>query len=79
MSLQNLNYAMRLNEIDVPTLFMTGVSDHSAPPAIAKAMHELVSGSACTIIDPASHLSNMENPLQFNHALATHLDSASQR
>ena len=79
LALQKLNYMPRLGEITLPTLFMTGASDRSTPPEAARAMHEKVSGSTCIIVDPASHLSNMENPDQFDRALAEHLDSVGQK
>ena len=78
LALQKLNYIQRLGEITLPTLFMTGASDHSTPPEAAKAMHGLIKGSTCVIVDPASHISNMENPGQFDRALAEHLDSIKQ-
>ena len=30
----------------------------------------------CVIVDPASHISNMENPAQFDAALVAHLERA---
>lgn len=75
-ALQHLNYAPRLDEIEVPCLFMTGASDQSTPPEASRAMHEAVPGSTCVIVDPASHISNMENPEQFDRALFDHLERA---
>jgi len=75
-ALQQLNYAPRLGEIGVPCLFMTGASDQSTPPDASRAMHEAVPGSTCVIVDPASHISNMENPEQFDRALFEHLERA---
>ncbi len=76
LALQHLNYAPRLGEIKVPCLFMTGASDQSTPPEASRAMQEAVPGSTCVIVDPASHISNMENPEQFDGALFDHLERA---
>ena len=76
LALQQLNYAPRLGEIGVPCLFMTGASDQSTPPEASRAMHEAVPGSTCVIVDPASHISNVENPEQFDRALFDHLERA---
>ena len=75
-ALQGLNYLPRLGEISVPSLFMTGASDGSTPPASSQQMHAAVPGSQCVILDPASHISNMENPAQFDAALFAHIEAA---
>ena len=73
---QTLDFEDRLGEITLPVLFMAGASDRSCPPEAARAMHDRVAGSACVILDPASHISNLENPAQFNAALLAYLDRA---
>jgi len=75
-ALQGLNYLPRLGEISVPSLFMTGRSDGSTPPAASEQMHAAVPGSRCVIVDPASHISNLENPAQFEAALFAHIEAA---
>ena len=75
-ALRGLNYLPRLGEISVPSLFMTGKSDGSTPPVASEQMHAAVSGSQCVIVDPASHISNLENPAQFDAVLFAHLDAA---
>lgn len=72
-ALQKLDFENRLGEIDLPVLFMAGESDRSCPPEAARAMHGRVAGSQCVILAPASHLSNLENPAQFDAGLAAHL------
>ena len=76
-ALQGLNYLPRLGEIKVPSLFMTGATDGSTPPECSRQMQEGVPGSQCVIVDPASHISNLENPEQFDAALFAHLERAS--
>lgn len=75
-ALQGLNYLPRLGEIEVPSLFMTGASDGSTPPECSRQMQAAVSGSECVIVTPASHISNLENPADFDAALFAHLDRA---
>jgi 3-oxoadipate enol-lactonase len=56
----------RLSEIKVPVLIMVGNEDKITPPAAARFMHEIIEGSLLKIIDHAGHLSNLENPDEFN-------------
>ena len=55
-----------LPEIKVPVLIMVGKRDKITPPAAAEFMHEKIKGSLLRIIDHAGHLSNLENPDEFN-------------
>jgi len=59
----------KLHEIKVPVLIMVGREDEITPPDVALSMHEKIKGSTIHIIDHAGHLSNMENPEQFNNQL----------
>lgn len=76
-SLYNTLYALaarketcsKLNEIKVPVLIMVGKEDEITPPDVALSMHKKIKSSTIQIIDHAGHLSNMENPDQFNEQL----------
>jgi 3-oxoadipate enol-lactonase len=59
----------KLNEIKVPVLIMAGKEDKLTPPAAAQLMHEKIKDSFLNIIDHAGHLSNIENPDEFNFQL----------
>lgn len=59
----------RLPEIKVPVLIMVGSEDIITPPAAAEFLHERIKGSSLHIIEHAGHLSNMENPVEFNSEL----------
>ena len=72
-ALQSHDYRDGLAGIAVPCLFMTGAADTSTPPECAREMAEAVPGAECVIVDPASHISNLENPAQFDTALFAHL------
>lgn len=75
-ALQKLDYREGMASITVPALFMTGASDGSTPPEASREMADLVPGSKCVIVDPASHISNIENPEQFDAALFAHIGAA---
>jgi 3-oxoadipate enol-lactonase len=53
-------------EINIPVLIMVGKEDKLTPPSAATFMHEKIKGSLLKILDHAGHLSNMENPEEFN-------------
>lgn len=59
----------KLHEIKVPVLILVGKADEITPPDVALAMHEKIKSSTIHSIDHAGHLSNMENPKQFNNQL----------
>jgi len=55
-----------LSEIKVPVLIMVGKEDKLTPPAAAMFLYEKIKGSLLRIIDHAGHVSNLENPEEFN-------------
>lgn len=59
----------KLSEIMTPVLIMVGKEDKITPPAAAQLMHEKINDSLLNIIVHAGHLSNIENPLEFNNHL----------
>ncbi len=74
-ALKNLDYVSRLGEIALPALFIAGAQDTGTPPEGARAMHAAVAGSRYVELDPAAHLSNLEQPAAFNEALLAFLAS----
>jgi 3-oxoadipate enol-lactonase len=64
-----------LSEIKVPVLIMVGNEDKITPPAAARFMHEKIKGSLLKIIDHAGHLTNLENPDEFNVQLKKFVES----
>jgi 3-oxoadipate enol-lactonase len=58
-----------LSKIQVPTLILVGDQDPVTPPAASESMHQLITGSELHVLSIAAHLSNLENPEEFN----THL------
>ncbi|MET4576666.1 3-oxoadipate enol-lactonase [Ottowia thiooxydans] len=61
-----------IGRIATPTLLLAGASDPVTTVADAEAMCAVISGSKLAVV-PASHLSNLEAPQAFEHALATFL------
>jgi 3-oxoadipate enol-lactonase len=75
-ALQTLDLLPRLGGVTAPTLFVSGADDVATPPDSMRAMHEAVAGSQFVLIDPAGHLSNIENPGDFMAAVGPFLLAA---
>lgn len=58
-----------LPQIKIPTLIMVGEHDQITPPAAVLAMQEKIPNAQLHIISQAGHLSNLENPEEFNQKL----------
>lgn len=69
----------KLSEIRVPVLIMVGKEDKITPPAAAQFMHEKIKGSSLHILEHAGHLSNIENPGEFNSTLMTFIGSVNTK
>jgi len=59
----------RLQDINIPVLIMVGKEDKITPPEAAQMMHEKIEDSVLKIIEHAGHLSNIENPSEFNNQI----------
>jgi pimeloyl-ACP methyl ester carboxylesterase len=64
-----------LPRILAPTLIIVGSEDKLTTTQDAELMHREIRGSHLEIIGGASHLSNIEQPAQFNRALADFLQA----
>lgn len=62
-----------LPSIDVPTLIVVGSEDAVTPPADAEAMKAKIENSRLVVVEGAGHLSNVEQPSEFNRALVEFL------
>ncbi len=58
-----------LRSIDAPTLVIVGTEDLVCPPAESEAITELLPNATMRFIDNAGHLTNQEQPAQFNRVL----------
>jgi len=63
------DYSEDLPSINVPTLVVVGHDDPIRPVADAEFMHNRIPGSRLEIIEEAAHMTNMEQPENFNRAL----------
>ena len=66
-----------LAAITIPTLIMVGEHDALTPPAVSQAMNEKIPQSELHLIPNAAHMSNMENPGEFNKHLVEFLQKIS--
>jgi len=60
-----------LASIACPTLIICGEEDVLTPMADSEAMHAAIAGSRLVRLPGAGHLSNLENPIGFNDAIAS--------
>jgi 3-oxoadipate enol-lactonase len=63
-----------LEKINVPVLILVGEEDKVTPLAAAKKIHELIKESTLHTITHAGHLSNLENPEEFNSHIKNFLE-----
>ena len=58
-----------LSAVAVPALLVWGAEDSRSPVACGEAMRDAIAGSRLVVIPGAGHLSNFEQPEQFNAAV----------
>ena len=68
-----------LPKIKVPTLLIWGEEDKRSPLSVAQQFHDAIPNSKLEIIFHAGHVSNMENPEQFNKVVKDFCLSASMK
>ncbi|MDA0655135.1 MAG: 3-oxoadipate enol-lactonase [Proteobacteria bacterium] len=62
-----------LAKIETPTLIINGKQDLSTTVEHAQFLNDGIAGSKLVVLDPAAHLSNVEQEGAFNDALRAHL------
>lgn len=68
-----------LPTIAVPTLLLYGDADVRSPVKVAEELHTRIPGSTLVVLPGAPHLSNLEQPEQFNEAVRRFLRHARSR
>jgi 3-oxoadipate enol-lactonase len=68
-ALKTLAFGSKLGDIGVPTLIIGGANDKGAPPEALADAAKAIPGAKHVIIPAAGHISNLENPADFNAAL----------
>ena len=76
-AVSKVNCTDRLNEINVPIKIIAGDADMSTPVSMSLDIQSAASGSDLSVIKNASHLSNIEQPQQFNEAMLAFLNQYS--
>lgn len=71
---RRLETCSTLCKIKVPVLILVGEEDKITPPEAAQFMQNEIHGSVMSVIENAGHLSNLENPDQFNEQLIKFLE-----
>ena len=61
----------KLPEITIPVLFLVGEEDQITPPEASELLNQKIKKSTMHIISHAGHLSNLENPDEFNEHIKT--------
>lgn len=64
-----------LKEIYVPTLILCGREDKVTPVAQSEILHSEIENSTLHIIENAAHLSNLEQPIEFNKHITGFMSS----
>ena len=77
-AIPKINLTARLGEIRCPSLVIVGKDDPGTPVSMAEDIHRALPGSELVIIPAAAHLSNLEQPDDFNHALGKFVDGANK-
>ena len=72
-AIKPLDLTDRLKTITLPTLIIVGAQDMGTPLAASQAINQQIKGSELVVLDPASHLSNLEQPEAFTRALEAFL------
>jgi 3-oxoadipate enol-lactonase len=71
-ALADHDYASAVASVKRPVLFVAGERDGAAPAAMRK-LHEKLNGSRFVELPGAGHISNMDRPAEFNHAMGDFL------
>lgn len=72
---ERLQTCSNLDTIDVPTLIICGREDKITPLVQSQYIQQQIKGSVLKIIDSAGHVSNLEQPDEFNKCIIDFLNS----
>ena len=78
-ALPKVNTADGLREVRCPALVIVGEDDPGTPVEIARGIHAALPMAELAILRSASHLSNVEQPEEFNRVLLGFLDKVTGR
>ena len=78
-SVRDMAQSTMLLKIKVPTLVLSGRHDPACTVEQGIVLNRLIDGSKMVIIEDAAHLSNIEQPEQFNKTVREFIDSVDSR
>ncbi|WP_018699329.1 3-oxoadipate enol-lactonase [Amorphus coralli] len=78
-ALRELDYERHLGKLTVPSLFLVGSDDAGAPPDVMRRMQSATPDSRFVEVANAGHLSAVEKPQAFAHALLDFLSDVDGR
>lgn len=78
-ALPKINVTERLRNVRCPALVIVGEDDPGTPVEMARDIHAALPIADLAVLCRASHLSNLEQPEEFNRALGGFLDKLSGR
>jgi len=78
-AIPRINTTERLREVRCPALVIVGEEDPGTPVAMARTIHAALPSAELAILPSASHLSNLEQPEEFNRLLLGFLDKVTGR
>jgi 3-oxoadipate enol-lactonase len=72
-AVMNIDTTDRLASLAVPTLVVAGSEDQGTPPAMSQVMAQRIPRAQLVVLEGAAHLSVIEQPRAFEHALRSFL------
>ena len=78
-AVRDMAQSTMLLKIKTPTLVLSGRHDPACTVDQGIVLNRLIDGSRMVIIEDAAHLSNIEQPAQFNQAVRAFIDSVDDR
>jgi len=78
-ALPKINVTDRLKELHGPALIIVGEEDPGTPLEMAREIHRALPSAELVVLRSASHLSNLEQPGEFNRVLLGFLDKVTGR
>jgi 3-oxoadipate enol-lactonase len=78
-AIPKIDVTNRLGEVRCPAVVIVGEEDPGTPVAMAREIHAALPSAELAILRSASHLSNVEQPEEFNRVLLGFLDKVSGR
>jgi 3-oxoadipate enol-lactonase len=78
-ALPKINVTEKLREVRCPALVIVGEEDPGTPVDMAREIHAALPTAELAVLCRASHLSNLEQPTEFNRVLGAFLDKLSGR